>query len=321
MKILPSLLLAAAILSTCACASKSTNLRQARDMPVAQDVVATEVADRPDSFSLSTPVEFTSRDAGETQAIDHSNEHANDDVSVDAPTLALIADDAAASNDPVIGSGELSAAEQDAVALYSDVVVRDPWEAYNRRIHRFNNVVDRYVLHPLAVGYAKVVPAPVQSGVSRFFGNLGVPATAINQALQGHPVHALQSLARFAVNATIGIGGVLDPATHMGIPDRDDEDFGQTLAAWGWRDSRYLVMPFLGPRTVRDSVAIVGDQRLSPIAYVDDSRTAISLQILEIVDVRTRLLSLDDARRDAHDEYALVRDAWAQRRRYRIEQD
>lgn len=321
MKIPPSLLLAAAILSTCACAGKSTNLRQVRDMPVAQNLVATEVADRPDSFPLSTAVEFASRDAGHTQAIDHSNAHASDSVSVDAPTLALIADDAAASNDPVIGSGELSAAEQDAVALYSDVVVRDPWQAYNRRIHRFNNVVDRYVLRPLAVGYAKVVPAPVRSGVSRFFGNLGVPATAINQALQGHPMHALQSLGRFAVNATIGIGGVLDPATRMGIPDRDDEDFGQTLAAWGWRDSRYLVMPFLGPRTVRDSVAIVGDQRLSPVGYVGDSRTANSLQILEIVDVRTRLLSLDDARRDARDEYALVRDAWAQRRKYKIDQD
>lgn len=214
----------------------------------------------------------------------------------------------------------MSGEELAAAALYSETVIRDPWERYNRRVHRINTVIDRWMLRPFAIAYTKGIPHSVRSGVSRFFGNLGMPATAVNQLLQGRPLHAWHSMGRFAVNTTIGIGGVLDPASRMGIRPRGDEDFGQTLAIWGWRDSRYLVMPLFGPRTVRDSTAMLADRQLSPIGYVNDRRTAAALQMLDIVDGRSQLLPLDEARREAYDEYTLVRDAWAQRRQHQIEQ-
>ena len=148
-----------------------------------------------------------------------------------------------------------------------------------------------------------------------------MPVTVVNQALQGRPGDAARSLGRFAVNTTVGVVGVFDPASHFGMPARNDEDFGQTLATWGWRDSRYLVLPLLGPRTVRDALGIVGDQPLSPIAQIQDSGVASGLQALEIVDVRTQLLPMDNFRRDALDDYLLVRDAWVQRRNHQIQQD
>ncbi len=188
-------------------------------------------------------------------------------------------------------------------------------------MHSFNNAADEFVLRPVAIGYKKITPESVQAGVSRFFANLSMPATMANQALQGRPSDAARSLGRFAVNTTIGIVGIFDPASHFGMPMRDDEDFGQTLATWGWRDSRYLVLPLLGPHTVRDALGIVGDQPLSPIAQIQDSGVASGLQALEIVDVRTRLLPLDQLRLDALDDYMFVRDAWIQRRNHQIQQD
>lgn len=216
---------------------------------------------------------------------------------------------------------ERRAVGREAETLPPEAIVQDPWESYNRRMHSVNNVIDKYFARPLAVAYDKVTPDVVQSSVSRFFRNLREPGTAINQALQGRPAHAAQSVGRFAVNTTVGIGGLFDPATSFGMEKRDGEDFGQTMATWGWRDSRYLVMPLLGPRTVRDTVAIVGDQPLSPVGYVQDTGAANVLQILQMADGRARMLPVDQARRDALDEYAFVRDAWAQRRKQQIEQD
>lgn len=199
--------------------------------------------------------------------------------------------------------------------------VDDPWEGFNRHVHGFNNTADQLVFRPLAVGYDTVAPAPVKAGVSRFFANLGMPATAVNQALQGRPRHAAQSLGRFAVNFTVGIGGVFDPATHFGVPQHAPQDFGQTLATWGWSESRYLVLPLFGPRTLRDTVAIVGDQPLSPLGQVQSSVAAAGLQMMEVVDGRARMLPLDKFRRDAFDDYLLVRDAWAQRRKQQTQQE
>ncbi len=201
------------------------------------------------------------------------------------------------------------------------VPVLDPWEGFNRSIHSFNNAADSLVLRPLAVGYDKAVPDAVKAGVSRFFSNLGMPVTVANQALQGRPAHAVQSLGRFAANSTIGIAGVFDPASHLGLPKRHDEDFGQTLATWGWRDSRYLVVPLFGPRTVRDLVAMLGDQPLSPLGQIESSSTVAALQMMEIVDGRVQMLPLDKFRRDAMDDYLLVRDAWSQQRNHQIDRD
>jgi phospholipid-binding lipoprotein MlaA len=193
----------------------------------------------------------------------------------------------------------------------------DPWETFNRRVHRFNEAVDRRVAKPLANAYVKVVPRPVRLGVGNFFNNLGQPVSAINALLQGKPKQASQTLGRFLLNSTLGIGGVFDPATSAKLPNKS-EDFGQTLGVWGWKRSRYVELPLFGPRTVRDALGMAGDSPLSPIRSIENDRLRVFLQGLQLVDVRTQLLSVDRMREGATDDYALVRDAWMQRRQYQI---
>ncbi len=196
----------------------------------------------------------------------------------------------------------------------------DPWEKLNRRVHAFNNVVDRTIAKPLAEAYVAVVPRPVRLGVGNFFSNLGQPITAVNALLQGKPVEAAQALGRFALNFTVGLGGIFDPASKANIPF-NNEDFGQTLGVWGWKQSRYVELPLFGPRTVRDVFGLVGDAPLSPIRQIHDDPSRIFLQGLQLVDVRTQLFAVDSMREGATDEYALFRDAWLQRRRYQISGD
>ncbi|SJZ97984.1 MlaA family lipoprotein [Novilysobacter spongiicola] len=195
--------------------------------------------------------------------------------------------------------------------------VYDPWEPYNRRMHRFNNAVDRTVARPLARAYVAVVPRPVRLGVSNFFSNLGQPVAAVNALLQGKPKQAAHAIGRFTLNTTLGIGGIFDPASDASLANRS-EDFGQTLGTWGWQRSRYVELPLFGPRTVRDVFGMVGDAPLSPLRQVSDDATRIPLQGLQLVDVRTQLLATDSLREGAADDYALVRDAWMQRRNYQI---
>ncbi|WP_058836090.1 MlaA family lipoprotein [Luteimonas abyssi] len=196
-------------------------------------------------------------------------------------------------------------------------VAYDPWEPFNRRMHSFNNVVDRAIARPLARGYVTVVPRPARLGVTNFFSNLGQPVSALNALLQGKPKEAGQALGRFVLNFTLGIGGIFDPASDAGIPFRS-EDFGQTLGVWGWENSRYLELPFFGPRTVRDTFGLAGDAPLSPVRQIDDDGTRYALQGLQLVDVRAQLFVVDRMREGAADEYALIRDAWMQRRQYQI---
>jgi phospholipid-binding lipoprotein MlaA len=193
----------------------------------------------------------------------------------------------------------------------------DPWETLNRKVHRFNNVVDRHVALPLAHAYVAVVPRPVRLGVGNFFNNLGQPVNALNSLLQGRPKEAGKSLARFLINTTLGLGGILDPATDAHLPYHN-EDFGQTLGKWGWKRSRYVELPLFGPRTVRDVFGLVGDAPLSPIRQVEDDPARVFLQGLQLVDVRTQLFAVDSMREGAADDYTLVRDAWMQRRKYQI---
>ncbi|HUH89406.1 MAG TPA: MlaA family lipoprotein [Lysobacter sp.] len=195
--------------------------------------------------------------------------------------------------------------------------VYDPWERYNRKMHTFNNAVDRSIARPLARAYVKVVPRPIRLGVSNFFNNLGQPVSAVNALLQGKPAQAGHSLGRFLLNSTLGIGGIFDPASDAKL-DRRSEDFGQTLGTWGWARSRYVELPLFGPRTVRDVFGMIGDAPLSPLRQVEEDATRIPLQGLQLVDVRTQLLATDSLREGAADDYALVRDAWTQRRDYQI---
>ena len=196
----------------------------------------------------------------------------------------------------------------------------DPWEPFNRRMHDVNKAIDRTVALPLARAYVNVVPRPVRLGVGNFFSNLGQPVSAVNALLQGKPKQAAQALGRFVLNTTLGIGGIFDPASDASIPHRS-EDFGQTLGVWGWESSRYLELPLFGPRTVRDVFGLVGDAPLSPTRQIDDDAARIGLQGLQLVDIRTQLMAVDRMREGAADEYALVRDAWLQRRNYQIHGD
>jgi len=193
----------------------------------------------------------------------------------------------------------------------------DPWEGYNRRMHRFNNAVDRRVAKPLARGYVRAVPRPVRLGVSNFFNNLSQPLTMVNSLLQGKPKQAGQAFGRFLLNSTFGVAGLFDPATRANLPQKS-EDFGQTLGVWGWKRSRYFELPLFGPRTVRDVFGMAGDAPLSPMRQVEADRIRVPLQGLQLVDVRTQLLTTDSLREGAQDDYALVRDAWSQRRDYQI---
>ncbi len=193
----------------------------------------------------------------------------------------------------------------------------DPWQRYNRKMHRFNNAVDRVIARPLARAYVAVVPRPIRLGVSNFFSNLGQPVSAVNALLQGKPKQAAHAIGRFALNSTLGIGGIFDPASDAKL-SRRSEDFGQTLGIWGWETSRYVELPLFGPRTVRDVFGMVGDAPLSPLRQVNDDATRLPLQGLQLVDVRTQLLATDSLRAGAADDYALVRDAWMQRRDYQI---
>ncbi|MBH1543568.1 VacJ family lipoprotein [Stenotrophomonas maltophilia] len=202
----------------------------------------------------------------------------------------------------------------------SSAAAYDPWEPFNRKVHTFNNAVDRGVARPLATAYTHVVPRFARTGISNFFSNLRAPVTITNQLLQGRGADAWDSLGRFLMNSTLGIGGLFDPASKAMVPRRN-EDFGQTLGAWGWRRSRYVELPFFGPRTVRDVFGLAGDIPLSPIRRVEEDKIRIGLQGLQLVDTRAQLLAIDDLRDTAVDKYALVRDAWMQRRNYQIEND
>ena len=136
-------------------------------------------------------------------------------------------------------------------------------------------------------------------GVGNFFNNLGQPLSAVNALLQGKPKQAAQALGRFALNTTLGFGGIFDPATRRATCRNHSEDFGQTLGVWGWKRSRYVELPLFGPRTVRDVFGMVGDAPLAPMRQVEDDKARVFLQGLQLVDVRTQLFAVDSMREGA----------------------
>ncbi|HQY50079.1 MAG TPA: MlaA family lipoprotein [Thermomonas sp.] len=197
----------------------------------------------------------------------------------------------------------------------------DPWEPMNRRVHAFNTAIDHGIMHPLAVAYTKIIPGPLRKGISNVFDNLAAPLAFGNLLLQGRPRASVETLGRFLVNTVIGIGGIFDPATKALKMHRHSADFGRTLAHWGWHESRYLELPLLGPRTVRDAVGAAGDITMAPLTYVEHDSARLSLEALWLVDTRAGLLPLDELREAAPDEYVLTRDAWLARRRYLVNSD
>jgi len=195
----------------------------------------------------------------------------------------------------------------------------DPLEPYNRGMTRFNDAVDSALLKPVATAYQQAAPAPVRTGVSNFFANLGDAWSFVNNTLQLHAEGALSSFFRFNINTLMGLGGVLDVASEMGI-ERHKQDFGLTLGRWGMQPGPYLVLPILGPSTVRDTLALPVDWRGDPVVHIDGVPTRNSLYALRAVDARSNLLRasevLDGA---ALDKYSFMRDVFLQVRRQRVE--
>lgn len=189
----------------------------------------------------------------------------------------------------------------------------DPYEGFNRSVYKFNRTADRYVLKPVATGYSKVVPKPAKKGVSNFFSNLGEPLNVVNNLLQGKFDGALKSTYRFTVNSTVGLLGLIDVAKHYHVNEQP-EDFGQTLATWGVKPGPYLMLPFLGPSNLRDSIGMASSNLVYyPYATVSNSRaTQLGLLALDKIDFRASLLSSDSLLEAQVDEYSFVKNAYEQ---------
>ena len=194
---------------------------------------------------------------------------------------------------------------------------QDPWESFNRGIYNFNDALDRAVAKPVAKGYVKVVPEPIRIGVSNFFSNLETPTVLFNDALQGKLLAAANDLGRFVMNSTLGLAGILDPATSAGLA-RNDEDFGQTLGKWGVHSGPFIELPLLGPSDLRDGPARLVDTYTNPRQYIKNDYIKYGLYLPDFIDRRARLLSLDDTLKNVYDPYAFIRDAYLQRRAYQI---
>ena len=195
----------------------------------------------------------------------------------------------------------------------------DPHEDFNRHMFALNNSLDKAIFKPVATLYQTGLPAFAQKGISHFFSNLDEIPTVFNDVLQGDMHHAGQDSKRFLINSTAGAGGLVDMATEVGIK-KHYEDFGLTLAKWGYTQSDYLVLPFWGPSTVRDTIGLPVDYAASIYPYIDRD-TSLDLYILNIINARANLLSYQGVFVQAFDPYVFVRNAYLQRREAKIAQN
>jgi phospholipid-binding lipoprotein MlaA len=193
----------------------------------------------------------------------------------------------------------------------------DPWESFNRPVFGFNDRVDRYALRPVAVVYAERTPRWMQTGVSNFFTNLFYPTTIVNQFLQGKFKQGSQDVARFVINSTLGWGGVLDVASGAHLP-LHEEDFGQTMGWWGVPPGPFLMLPLLGPATVRDTPSVIADEYTRPLRWYNSGNERWFSLGLSLVSGRASLLPYDRLLREAYDPYVFMRDAFLQRREYQV---
>ena len=191
---------------------------------------------------------------------------------------------------------------------------RDPWESMNRRIYAFNDVVDAAVVRPVAQVYEKVVPSFARTGVHNFLGNLSDVWSMANSAMQLKGQATAETLMRVSVNTVFGLMGVLDIASEM-LLEKRKEDFGQTLGYWGVPSGPYVVLPILGPSTVRDGLGLPLDFKADPGQSVGDVATRNTLTVLRVTDLRASLLKTVDTVKEASlDPYSFVRDAYLQKR-------
>jgi phospholipid-binding lipoprotein MlaA len=195
---------------------------------------------------------------------------------------------------------------------------RDPIEGFNRAMFSFNDGLDKAVIKPVATGYVAVLPSPARTGVSNFFGNIGDVFISVNDLLQGKVGDAAGDLGRFVVNSTVGVLGLFDVASNIGL-EKHDEDFGQTFGRWGVGDGFYVVLPVLGPRTARDAVGELFDWYADPVARVNHIDVRNELVATRLTSDRAGLLSADRLIDTAAlDKYSYMRDAYLQRRRFKV---
>jgi phospholipid-binding lipoprotein MlaA len=192
---------------------------------------------------------------------------------------------------------------------------KDPYESVNRKVFAFNDTLDTYALKPAAQAYNAVLPSPVRTGVHNFFGNFSDAWSAVNQLLQGKPSDAGTMTLRVLTNTTIGIAGIFDPATSLGL-ERKSEDLGQTLGVWGLEPGPYLVLPLLGSSDIRDALALPADTYVTPALLVPKFWQGVAVDAVGVIDTRAGLLGasqmLDEL---AFDRYTFMRDAYITRRR------
>jgi phospholipid-binding lipoprotein MlaA len=187
----------------------------------------------------------------------------------------------------------------------------------NRATYRFNDAFDRAVAKPVARGYRTVAPQFVRTGVGNFLDNLEYPIVMVNDLLQGQFAPFCSDTGRLLLNTTLGIGGLFDPASALGL-DKNDRDFGQTMGKWGAKSGPYLMIPFLGPSDVRDAVGKIGDEYASPRHYIRNNYVDYGLAGLRAIDTRARLLDAESALASAYDPYAFIRNAYLQHRDFKV---
>lgn len=195
----------------------------------------------------------------------------------------------------------------------------DPYEPYNRKVFAFNRQVDKYVYKPIAKGYDTVTPDVIQHRVTSFFSNVGDLSVFANDVLQANANWAASDLSRLLINTTIGIVGLWDPATHMGLP-KHSQDLGLTFAKWGMRDSPYFIFPFLGPSTTRDFLGNgIDNYAFSPWTYVKPDWVSYSARGLDFIQLRAQFLQTDKLVDSAFDPYVFVRNFYLQNRKAKIQ--
>lgn len=194
--------------------------------------------------------------------------------------------------------------------------IKDPFQSVNRKIFAFNDYIDRHALRPIAVQYQAKIPAEVRGSYREFRGNLAEPWNATNQVIQWKPKRALKTVGRFVINSITTLG-LADPASRLGL-DGEDESFGTTLGYYGVRSGPYLMVPFVGPSTLRDGFGFLVDSQASPQKYILDDYQGLYWGDWAVyaIDMRSSLLDVDRALQG--DRYAAIRDAYLQRKRFVI---
>jgi len=199
--------------------------------------------------------------------------------------------------------------------LSGDFNPDDPYEKSNRKVFEFNNKIDKFFLRPVTDFYDKATPKFAQTSITNFFANLDDIRISINNLLQGNVVESMSDITRFFINSIFGLGGFFDVASEMGL-EKHSEDFGQTLGKWGAKPGPYLMLPFLGPSTTRDAFTFVGDTALAPTLSLDDNAARLGLISLDLINTYSAFTGIADI--ESKDQYAFLRDAYLERRKYEI---